>query len=632
MTENTSEQEAKRWKRQYYDHLDLLDEKEKHWQSLESILIKAVLRLSLAAEGQHASIDKHLMEIRSEAKGQINVIRFGTILDEISALLLKVGSKQAGNKKVITTLIRLLEDLDFPGSLSKQKKKLLKKLVKSTDDNSVELTEKLQRLLSESLQLNAGGVQEKAKSGWFDSLFGSKRTTDTSESASDVAITDSVTIGIARITESLPWPDELVKDAELLSKKLRSASHENIDKHIDQLDSLIQQWQPNVVSLADEKTKSESSDRTIDMTLPEGATRSDDVIQSSAEGSEPSVKEILVRLLEQLMVTPDLLDQVDRLKQRIVDESSIVSWKQLLRDVAQLINVLRSRMQEEKQEFESFLQQITGRLKEMDGFLAIETASLNEAEQAGESFDVVVNAQVQDIHDDMTSANDLQELKNKVEKRLNVVSDHIKQYRVNEHHRFENAQQNLESLQSRMVLLERESGDLRKLIVEKNREAMFDALTGVPNRLSYEKKAAEEIARCNRFDTGLCMVVWDIDKFKLVNDTYGHKVGDKVLKVVAQLLNDRIRETDFLARYGGEEFVMFLPAIDEAEALKVADGLREKVAASTFKNDDEIIKITLSCGISCYAVDDSHEAMFERADKALYKAKHHGRNQCVIYS
>ena len=102
-------------------------------------------------------------------------------------------------------------------------------------------------------------------------------------------------------------------------------------------------------------------------------------------------------------------------------------------------------------------------------------------------------------------------------------------------------------MQSRLVELEQESGKLKELMIEKHKEAMFDVLTKIPNRMSYEKKAAEEIARCKRFATPLSMAVWDIDLFKQVNDTYGHKVGDKVLKAVAQLLEERMRETDYIA-------------------------------------------------------------------------------------
>ena len=161
---------------------------------------------------------------------------------------------------------------------------------------------------------------------------------------------------------------------------------------------------------------------------------------------------------------------------------------------------------------------------------------------------------------------------------------------------------------------------------------MFDVLTGIPNRLAYEKKVAEEVARWKRFGHPLSVAVWDVDFFKKVNDTFGHKAGDKVLKTIAQLLNERIRETDFLARYGGEEFVMLLPGTKEEETLRLVNDLREKVASCGFHYHGDPVSITVSCGVSCFRENDNLETVFERADQALYRAKRNGRNQCVIAS
>jgi diguanylate cyclase len=572
MSDNSANQDAKNWKRQYYDHLDLLDRKEKEWQATESILKKAVLRLSIAAEGQHATIDRHLQEIRSVVKKQSSIIQLESSLDQISTVLLKLGDKQpVADRKVVSALQQLLESIDFTEADKRQKNKLLKRLARANDKDSGDIAEEVQSLLSGAIERVAEAQQVPAKPGFLNSLFapGDRDESDVVDLADDSPAEKPVETQTATASSH---------DTDNPS---RSPAFSTDDQH---------------------------------------ANRSED---------EPSAQEILIRLLEQLSVPADLHEVVDNLKQRIKSESSALSWKQLLKDVTQLINLLRNRMQEEKHEFETFLQQITGRLQEMDGFLLRENAALSEAEQAGGAFDAVVSAQVQDIHADMSTADNLNDLKDKVEKRLSVVSEHIKQYRINEQARFSNAQQNVENMQSRLQSLEQESGDLRQLILEKNKEALMDVLTEIPNRLAYEKKAAEEIARCNRFATPLSMAVWDIDLFKQVNDTHGHKVGDKVLKAVAQLLDARMRETDFIARYGGEEFVMFLPGADEGKALELADTLREKIAACNFKHHGGIVRITVSCGITSFVKGDSHESMFERADRALYAAKASGRNRCL---
>lgn len=587
MSDNSANQDAKNWKRQYYDHLDLLDQKEKEWQTTESILKKAVLRLSIAAEGQHATIDRHLQDIRSIVKKQSSIIRLESSLDEISRVLLKLGDKQpAADRKVVAALQQLVESIDFKDADSLQKNKLLKNLSKANDKDSDNVAEEIQDLLSVAINRVADVQPVPEKSGFLNNLFTSR---------------DRDECDVVELADDSPTDTQ--SDKQLEKQAGAPIKTEKAAATSRGAGSLFRS-SPSAAS-------SQSSNETED---------------------EPSAQEILIRLLEQLSVPPDLHEVVDNLKQRIKSESAALSWKHLIKDVTQLINMLRNRMQEEKHEFETFLQQVTGRLQEMDGFLLRENVALSEAEQAGGAFDAVVSAQVQDIHADMNTADNLNDLKNKVEKRLSVVSEHIKQYRINEQARFTSAQQNVENMQSRLQSLEQESGDLRQLILEKNKEAMMDVLTEIPNRLAYEKKATEEIARCNRFATPLSMAVWDVDLFKQVNDTHGHKVGDKVLKAVAQLLNARMRETDFIARYGGEEFVMFLPGADEDKALELADMLREKIAVCNFKHHGGIVRITVSCGITSFVKGDSHESMFERADQALYAAKDSGRNKCLTAS
>jgi diguanylate cyclase len=126
------------------------------------------------------------------------------------------------------------------------------------------------------------------------------------------------------------------------------------------------------------------------------------------------------------------------------------------------------------------------------------------------------------------------------------------------------------------------------------------------------------------------MLVWDIDDFKSINDRFGHQAGDKALRVIAKSLQARIRVTDFIARYGGEEFVSLLCGSDGREALKVADEMRSSVEANGFHSAGKPVAVTISCGIAPFSGDDSIDAVFKRADKALYEAKKAGKNRCVL--
>ena len=121
----------------------------------------------------------------------------------------------------------------------------------------------------------------------------------------------------------------------------------------------------------------------------------------------------------------------------------------------------------------------------------------------------------------------------------------------------------------------------------------------------------------------------NIDKFKGVNDTYGHKAGDIVLKTVAQKCVSKVRKSDFFCRYGGEEFALILPETNLSAAITVAETLRQSIEKCSFQYGNQNVPITISCGLAEFKTNDTPGAVFIRSDKALYKAKETGRNRCV---
>jgi len=160
-------------------------------------------------------------------------------------------------------------------------------------------------------------------------------------------------------------------------------------------------------------------------------------------------------------------------------------------------------------------------------------------------------------------------------------------------------------------------------------QATTDALTGLINRREFNKRIIEEISRAKRHKSSLTLALFDIDYFKKINDTYGHSTGDKLLKELAELVISRTRECDIVARYGGEEFALILPETNQNEAYELLERLRMMIECHNFCSSLYPIKATISVGLAEFAVnDDSPEELFERADKALYRAKRSGRN-CV---
>lgn len=182
--------------------------------------------------------------------------------------------------------------------------------------------------------------------------------------------------------------------------------------------------------------------------------------------------------------------------------------------------------------------------------------------------------------------------------------------------------------------LKRNLEELTKAYQEIEKLANTDPLTGIANRRYLFEELEGELIRSKRFNHPFSVLVLDIDHFKKINDTYGHDVGDEVIKGLVDTLNQSLREVDCLGRLGGEEFVIILPETSTEGALLVAERLRRLVSGFTLDyKQKEIISITVSIGISSYCKEDlCVETILKRADEALYKAKQEGRDRIVINS
>jgi len=165
--------------------------------------------------------------------------------------------------------------------------------------------------------------------------------------------------------------------------------------------------------------------------------------------------------------------------------------------------------------------------------------------------------------------------------------------------------------------------------------ATTDPLTGLANRRRFMEVAEDEVSRAKRYGQVLSLLTLDIDHFKSVNDTYGHYMGDEAIKAVSQVVEAEIRDgIDLAARVGGEEFSVLLPSTDRCGALAVAERIRLKIEATEIQHRGETISVTASLGLSSWAPLDTLQNLDEfliHADKALYAAKHGGRNQTVCF-
>ena len=158
--------------------------------------------------------------------------------------------------------------------------------------------------------------------------------------------------------------------------------------------------------------------------------------------------------------------------------------------------------------------------------------------------------------------------------------------------------------------------------------SIYDTLTETYNRRYLVMRFIEEFERAQKFSLKLSFIMIDVDNFKKINDTYGHLVGDAVLKEIAKIIKQNIREIDSLARFGGEEFSLILPETDKMSAIVVGERIRSKVSQQIIKAFDEMLSATISVGVSSFPQNTLYsDVLMETADKALYQAKISGRNK-----
>lgn len=219
-----------------------------------------------------------------------------------------------------------------------------------------------------------------------------------------------------------------------------------------------------------------------------------------------------------------------------------------------------------------------------------------------------------------------------VKSELDNISAQIQAYKLEEKKQQAKADQLVANMALEIEAVKMEARSLKESLKQASTEAMTDALTQLPNRLAYDRRFEVEYARWHRNKEPLSLLVWDIDFFKKINDSYGHKIGDKTLVIISKLLSKYCREMDFVSRFGGEEFTMLLSNIRSNAALVLAEKIRRIIEKTGFNYAGKAIHITISCGIAELQASDNKETLFERADKALYEAKKKGRNQCVLAS
>jgi len=385
----------------------------------------------------------------------------------------------------------------------------------------------------------------------------------------------------------------------------------------------LQELRPLIEGLAEQIRQQEAA-----QLLPEREEQKSSLPPATRERNE-SMRDFLALLLERIAFTEAMESRRARLINTLEDPRDQTLSSILIDRAACLINDMRRMIEREKADLANFLKQVTDALSDIDQHTQTGLDQIQAHRDAHAALNAAVEEHVGDMHQTVEKAADLDQLKSAVRERLQRIRQQIQQFRESEEQRFQQSESETERMRARVETLEQQTAELDEQLRASQNQLLRDTLTGLPNRLALDERINLEVARARRDQTVLCLAIWDIDRFKDINDTYGHQAGDKALHVVGKTLAKLIRDVDMVARFGGEEFVMLLPATMPDQAMEVVERIREKLAATAFRFKEKPLQITLSCGLTQYRPGEQPEDTFARADEALYQAKEEGRNRCV---
>jgi diguanylate cyclase len=321
-------------------------------------------------------------------------------------------------------------------------------------------------------------------------------------------------------------------------------------------------------------------------------------------------------------MSDDLSSIRDSLNNKIHDDGAVDWLDSPLEIIKKYIHSLSIR----NRGLEDFIKQTMSYLSNTELNMTSEFTSQKKKLDDDSEINNNLSSSVNAIGQNISSTEDLSHIKSFVMGKIENINRVIETKRENDMNRLKETEKTLAEMSSRMSEIKQEADAIRKKSDEIEYDAIRDALTGLYNRKAYDQRMAETIADVNRYDVTISLMICDIDFFKNINDTHGHKVGDLALKKLASLLKERLRINDIITRYGGEEFVVLLPHTDIDGAQIAGEGIRSYIDKASFSYKGQKIPLTISVGVSQFRKGDDKNSVFERADKALYLAKQSGRN------
>ena len=608
------------WKKKYYDSLDDLEYKEEQWHKIEKLLRNAIVRISLAADPAHERLNKQLNILREDIRNGKDSLSLNKQLDKIIAIIRDLDSEEDEAEISGYSAKKLVEEcinrIRWSDKAEQFKRGLSRQFSNIKDDEVQKFIHSYTKLLNQEFV-------------WFEEEIETNKPgkVSTADTIQKPVVNDSA-INIEKDSDKSHRREvpQASSETEAVSAQEYPALLLALLKNIP--DTLIDsaKIRPLQLSAAASKTRQLAISTIEDIAASLHVPPSGEDNTIKADFSKEAVN-ILIEFLELISLPDELSTKAETIRQLLIIEPD--KLKPCLNKTVELVMELQVELKNERKELEEFLAELSARLKEIDEEVRKlsgigEKRTTNSNEMNGVMKDTIAS-----MDDFLKTEENIDALKDNVKSHVIMIRHHMDTYFTEDKVQQNYSDAAVQQLAKELIKVKREAEALREQLEHKRLQATHDTLTRIPNRLAYDEWISQEHDRFIKYDTPFVLMVWDVDFFKRVNDEFGHQAGDKVLRIVAQMLSENIRDADFVARYGGEEFVIVLPGITQAAAMKVGENIRLAIESCAFHFRDKPVKVTASAGICEIRANETVEMLFDRADKALYKAKDSGRNTCI---
>ena len=626
--------EANRWKEKYLHSIEQQEKLERRWNARLDLLRRGLVRSTLAAEGTDRAVDQCMKEMREVIRTDDMDAGLAALLPRLEKAVLDSEQRRETRVDQIATalaeLVKQLQGLPLPREVSRPLKTFAKQL-----DGRVGQAREIPLLLGELSGLQGRALSlleqptEPNRPGLLQRLFGGREL--------DVEVRDESTPATVTASAPLAPVHQAQEPSTAAGEAAVDADVAILEEPAVEVSVLTPAMTSEMASPAIEPIQEPQETLALAPAMVESRAEHDperaeqEALYALPDSPEPSYSSVakhiegtLLGLLDDLSLPERHRPQAEAMRERLKNG---LNWYELLPILDDLAVLMLAITDSGQHEFEAYLQQLNERLESFQSHLQETSEGHADNSSADRDLNTQLREQVDGLQSSVQEAADLDSLKHVLESHLEGLLGTMDEHQQQRDQREQETAARLKGLAERVANMEQEAQGYRDHLEVQRQKALIDPLTGLPNRAAWSERLDHEVNAWHQRGNSLSLAMLDLDHFKRINDGYGHLAGDKVLKIIANVLRKRLRPTDFIARFGGEEFVLLMPNSSLADALAVGEVLRAAIEACPFHFKGEPVTVTVSMGVAQFLPGERSDLALKRADAALYRAKAAGRNQ-----